>query len=100
MWAILRTLCRQSQYVVRKNKHEVLILTPLQLKLARTALGLGVRDLAKAANVAPSTITRFEAGKGGMQMATLERVQTVLETGGIVFIERDGSGGAGVRLRD
>ena len=46
------------------------MLTPLQVKLGRTAVGLGLRDLAKAAGVAPSTITRFENGRGGMHSGT------------------------------
>lgn len=74
-------------------------LTPLQVKLARTALGLGVRDLAKAASTAPSTISRFESGRGGMQTGTLARVQEALEDGGIEFIAANGSGGPGVRLK-
>lgn len=74
-------------------------MTPLQLKLARTALGLGVRELAEAAKVSPTTISRFESQRGGMQTGTLDRLQAALEQGGVVFIERDASGGVGVRLR-
>jgi transcriptional regulator with XRE-family HTH domain len=74
-------------------------LTPLQLKLARTALGLGVRELASKAGVSPTTVTRFESGKAGVHSSTLERFQTVLETGGVIFIPADASGGPGVRLR-
>lgn len=73
-------------------------LTPLQLKLARTALGLGMRDLAQAAHVATSTIMRFETGKGGMQTGTLDRLQAVLEQRGIIFIPADLTGSATIRL--
>lgn len=75
------------------------MLEPIQIKLARTALGLGVRELAEAASVAPSTISRFESGKGGMQARTLDRVQRALERAGIVFIAADAHGGPGVRLK-
>ena len=75
------------------------MITPLQIKLARTALGLGVRDLAAAAEIAPSTIHRFETDKGSMHSRTLDRVQKVLEERGIVFISADANGGPGVRLR-
>ncbi|HEX3367001.1 helix-turn-helix transcriptional regulator [Phenylobacterium sp.] len=75
------------------------MLTPLQVKLGRTALGLGLRELASAAGVAPSTITRFETGKGGMHTGTLERVQKVLEDGGIIFIAADSSHGPGIRMK-
>lgn len=75
------------------------MLEPIQVKLARVALGLGVRELAAAADIAPSTITRFESGKGGMQARTLDKIQRVLERGGVVFIDSDGNGGVGVRLK-
>lgn len=75
------------------------MLTPMQIRLARTALGLGVRELGTAAGVSPSTVQRFESGIGGMQTRTLERLQTVLEDGGIIFIPADASGGPGVRLK-
>jgi transcriptional regulator with XRE-family HTH domain len=75
------------------------VLTPMQIRLARTALGLGVRELGAAAEVSPSTVQRFESGIGGMQTRTLERLQTVLEEGGIIFIPADAGGGPGVRLK-
>ncbi len=75
------------------------IMTPLQMKLARTAVGLGVRELAAAAGIAPSTVQRFESGKGDMHSRTLDRVQQVLEEAGIIFIAADATGGPGVRLR-
>ena len=74
------------------------MITPMQIKLARTALGLGVRELAVAADVAPSTIHRFESDKGSMHSRTLDRVQQVLEQGGILFISADAGGGPGIRL--
>ncbi|HYD26491.1 helix-turn-helix transcriptional regulator [Brevundimonas sp.] len=74
-------------------------ITPLQLKLARTAVGLGVRELAEKASVAPSTIQRYESGRGGMQSRTLDKVQQTLEDAGVVFIPADAQGGPGVRLK-
>ncbi|MBN8606999.1 MAG: helix-turn-helix transcriptional regulator [Caulobacterales bacterium] len=67
--------------------------------MARVAVGLGVRELAEAAEVAPSTISRFESEKGGLQARTLDRIQKVLERLGIVFIAADSGGGPGVRLK-
>lgn len=95
---MMRTVNRQCQHTVCEYENIVSIITPLQMKLARTALGLGVRDLAAAAGVAPSTVQRFESGKGDMHSRTLAGVQQVLEEGGIVFIPADASGGPGVRL--
>ena len=76
------------------------MLLPIQVKLARTALGWGVRELAGNAGVAPSTIVRFEAGRGGMQAATLDRVERCLRDGGIMFVDPDATGGPGVRLKE
>jgi len=75
------------------------LLTPVQIKMARVAVGLGVRELAEAAEVAPSTISRFESDKGGLQARTLDRIQKVLEKRGIIFIAADSGGGPGVRLK-
>ena len=63
------------------------MMTPLQMKLARTA------------EVAPSTVQRFESGRGDMHSRTLDRVQQVLEEAGVIFIGADASGGPGVRLK-
>jgi transcriptional regulator with XRE-family HTH domain len=73
-------------------------MTSLQLKLARTALGLGVRELAAAAGVSPTTVTRFESGKGGIQSGNLEKLQKVLEDGGVTFLGAEGGVGPGIRV--
>ena len=88
-----------SQYPVREIDVNVPIITPMQMRLARTALGLGVRELATAAGVAPSTVQRFESERGDMHSRTLDQVQKVLEEAGIVFIGADADGGPGVRFR-
>lgn len=75
------------------------MLTPMQIRLARTALGLGVRELAAAAGISPSTVQRFESGVGGMQTRTLAGLQGVLEERGIVFIYADDTAGPGIRLK-
>ena len=66
--------------------------------MARAALQLGVRDLAKLANVSAMTITRFENEQSGGQAQTLRKLQSAFETAGVVFITENG-GGPGVRLR-
>lgn len=93
------TPTRQSQHGVLTSEHVVPTITPLQVKLARTAVGLGVRELAEAAEVAPSTIQRFESGRGDMQSRTLDKVQRCLEASGVIFISADAAGGPGVRLQ-
>lgn len=70
---------------------------PAQCKMARAALGFGVRDLATRAEVSTQTVTRFERGEA-LKAATVERLQAALEAAGIEFIPENG-GGAGVRFR-
>jgi len=58
---------------------------------------MGVRDLAKLADVSPNTITRVEAGYPS-NSTTLRALQSALEGAGVEFIPENG-GGAGVRLK-
>lgn len=69
---------------------------PVQCKMARTALGLGVRDLAALAKVAQATVSRFEAGEE-LKERTVDAIRTALESAGVEFIAENG-GGPGVRL--
>jgi predicted transcriptional regulator len=70
---------------------------PIQSKMARTALGIGIRELATLAQVAPGTITRFEAGDE-LKPRTVQAIRHALELAGVEFIDENG-GGPGVRLR-
>lgn len=72
---------------------------PEQIRMARAALGISVRELSEASGVAESTILRFESGKGGMQTGTLTRVRDALDAKGVVFIDADDALGPGVRLK-
>lgn len=74
-------------------------ITPLQVKLARTALGMTLRDLGEATGLAPNTITRIELGRGGIHAANLARLRDVLERRGVMFLPADESGEATIRLR-
>ncbi|HEV2575139.1 MAG TPA: helix-turn-helix domain-containing protein [Beijerinckiaceae bacterium] len=69
----------------------------IQCKMARAALGIGVRDLAELAKVSPDTIARLEKGDE-LKERTVEAIQRALEDAGVVFIPENG-GGAGVRLK-
>jgi transcriptional regulator with XRE-family HTH domain len=73
------------------------MITREQLKMARAALGWGVRDLAKKAGVAATTISRYENGSDAYG-ETLGRLRRALETGGVIFIDGNGDG-PGVRLK-
>ena len=74
-----------------------MIFLPVQCRMARAALGWGVRDLAAAAKVSIDTVARFERGEE-LKERTIEAIQRALEAGGIEFIDANG-GGAGVRLK-
>ncbi|NZD59536.1 helix-turn-helix transcriptional regulator [Rhizobium sp. WYCCWR 11290] len=73
---------------------------PIQCKMARTALGIGVRELAEMAKVSPDTVSRLERGET-LRERTVEDIKATLEEGGVIFLA-DGEttdGGPGVRLR-
>jgi transcriptional regulator with XRE-family HTH domain len=53
--------------------------------MARAALGLGVRELATAADISPNTIARLERGEK-LHERTLVHVASVLEAMGIRFL--------------
>ena len=59
-------------------------MTPVQSRMARAALQLGIRDVAKLAKVAPSTISRLEAGET-LQPRTVESIRHALEKAGVEF---------------
>ena len=70
---------------------------PIQCKMARVALGLGVRDLAALAKVAPATVSRLEAGEE-LKERTVADIRAALENAGIEFINNDRGEGV-VKLR-
>jgi transcriptional regulator with XRE-family HTH domain len=61
--------------------------------MARVALGLGVRELAKACDMSQNTISRFERGDP-LKDSTVQHIQTTLEEAGAIFIPR------GVQIRE
>ena len=71
---------------------------PVQCKMARVALGLGIRELAALAKVAPATVSRLEAGED-LKERTVADIRAALESAGVLFIDANG-GGPGVRLRE
>ena len=71
-------------------------MTPLQSRMARTALSLGVRDLAALAGVSPDTIARLERGDV-LKESTVGTIRAALEAAGVIFL--DNGEGPGVKLR-
>ena len=74
------------------------MITSVQSKMARAALGLGIREFAEMAGVGVSTVQRFENETGELSEAMIDALQRALEAAGVEFIPENG-GGAGVRLR-
>jgi transcriptional regulator with XRE-family HTH domain len=68
-----------------------MILLPLQCRMARAALGLGVRDLAAAAKVSVDTVARFERGDE-LKERTVDALQRALEAAGVEFTNGDQPG--------
>jgi transcriptional regulator with XRE-family HTH domain len=69
----------------------------VQCKMARAALGLGVRELAERAKVSPDTVSRLERGEP-LRERTVDAIRAALEAAGVDLIAENG-GGPGVRLR-
>ena len=64
---------------------------PVQCRMARAALGLGVRELAAAAKVSIDTVARFERGDE-LKERTIDALQRALEAAGVEFINGDQPG--------
>jgi ribosome-binding protein aMBF1 (putative translation factor) len=73
-------------------------LLTVQCRMARAALGWGVRDLAGAAQVSAHTVTRFERGEA-LPRSTVRAIRTALEGAGCEFICEDDVSGPGMRMR-
>jgi transcriptional regulator with XRE-family HTH domain len=68
------------------------MITPVQCRMARAALEIGVRDLAKLAGVSAMTVTRFENGHSEGYPATLEKLRAALESAGVEFTNGNAPG--------
>jgi transcriptional regulator with XRE-family HTH domain len=56
----------------------------IQLRMARAAVGWGVRELAAKAGVTANTVTRIENGADAKQ-STIDALQRALEAAGVEF---------------
>jgi transcriptional regulator with XRE-family HTH domain len=72
-----------------------MIFLPVQCRMARAALGMGVRDLAAAAKVANDTVARFERGVE-LKERTVDALRRALEE---AWVEFTNGGQPGVRLK-
>jgi transcriptional regulator with XRE-family HTH domain len=72
-----------------------MIFLAVQCRMARAALGWGVRELAAAAKVSIDTVVRFERGDD-LKERTVDALRHALETAGVEFTNGDQPG---VRLK-
>ena len=61
------------------------MITVIQCKMARSALGWGVRELAKRAHLGVATVVRFESGTSESNASTMALIQQAFETAGVRF---------------
>jgi transcriptional regulator with XRE-family HTH domain len=67
----------------------------VQCKMARAAVGMGVRELAAAAKVSPDTVARLERGEP-LRERTVDAIRAALEAAGLEFSNGEQPG---VRMR-
>lgn len=80
------------------------MISGLQIRMARAALGWTVAELSEKSGVSASSIARAEAidGIATMRASSLFELQQALEANGVVFLAagQDLAGGDGVRMRE
>jgi predicted transcriptional regulator len=78
--------------------YRIAMITPAQIRAARTLVGWQQSDLAAAAGVSIATIKNVERGASDPRLSTVNAIERALLASGIIFIDPDGQGGVGVRL--
>jgi transcriptional regulator with XRE-family HTH domain len=73
------------------------MLTPSQSRAARGLLDWTQKDLAAATGLSPLSVRAFEKG-GRMRPSNLDKLQAVMESAGVIFVDENGEG-PGVRLK-
>jgi transcriptional regulator with XRE-family HTH domain len=71
-------------YDVNLNLDPVQKMKAVQLRMARSAMGWGVREVAEKAGVTANTVSRIELGADAKQ-STIDAIRRVFEAHGIEF---------------
>ncbi len=101
----LRQALKESNTKPAKIFGGGLLLTGLQIRMARAALGWSAHDLAAKTGLSYGAIQKAESAENeipSMLARNLTAIKAVLEKGGVRFIDAgnySGEGGPGVRLR-
>ena len=74
-------------------------ISPAQSRAARALIEMDQADLARVAVVHRDVVMEFENGGRMPSEGDLAAIRKALEGAGVVFIEENGQGGPGVRLR-
>lgn len=75
-------------------------LTPIQCRMARAALRLGVRELGKLAGLSPNTVVRFERGEN-FHHRTIKAIHDALKQYDVIFeAGEDGYKFVGIKVSD
>ncbi|RYG32949.1 MAG: XRE family transcriptional regulator [Burkholderiales bacterium] len=76
-------------------------LTAGQVRAARALLDWSQQKLSEESGVSLATIRRIESPRGPDRSTApnKEAIRRSLENGGVLFLPKDGQGGAGVRLK-
>ena len=70
---------------------------PSQLRMARAALRMKVRDIEERTGVNKNTVSRYEAGKEIVASA-LQKLEKMFRDEGIIFLDEETSEGESLRL--
>ena len=79
-----------------KSLEEIMI-TPEQIRMARSALNWSVKELAGKCGIGVNTLSRLENGTDS-RLSTLSKIETTLVRAGIVFLSEN-EDGVGIRYR-
>lgn len=78
---------------------EINLITPLQIRLAKAALGLSSPALAEATGIHRNTLNHAEKSDGNPSKSTRSNLQRFFESRGVIFVPENG-GPAGIRFED
>lgn len=80
---------------------QAVMITPAQIRAARSLIGWKQTDLSKASGISEMSIKNIERGATDPRISTMQALQTALEDAGVVFLDPGVTreGGYGVRLR-
>lgn len=88
---------QHRQYKINTDLENIQMITGLQVKLGRTALGISLKIMEEKTGITANTINRYENGADALG-STIQKLQSYLEKSGVEFIPENG-GGVGVRLK-